>query len=336
MTAAPIAYDRPIQNFIAGLDATGHVTNTAYRKTSVTFHHNGGRLSLQGCLDVWRTRPASAHFDSDGAGNLGQYAGVNMYAWAIGNTEGNKSSISIEMADATMAPDYLIAEATWRSAARLAGWLFWRVIGVSPTRETVHVHHDWKATACAGPYIDRIREQLFQEVLAQYNAFTGGGVSPAPAPAPSTGGLLPLDQVARQVIAGAWGNGTDRINRLRAAGYDPNAVQAEVNRQLTGAPPPVRKTIDQLAQEVIAGQWGNGVDRSNRLQAAGYSPTEVQAAVNARLGAASARPVPVSLDIIADQVIHGQWGNGLDRVRRLTAAGYNAAAVQQRVNQLLS
>jgi hypothetical protein len=335
VTAAAIAYDKPIQNFIAGLDATGHVTNTAYRKTSVTFHHNGGRLSLQGCLDVWKTREASAHFDVDGQGALGQYAGVNMYAWATGNTEGNKSSISIEMANATLAPDYLIADVTWHEAARLAGWLFWRVIGAAPTRETVHVHHDWKQTACAGPYIDRIREQLFLAVEAAYNAFAGGAPTP-PVPAPPTGGLLPLDQIARQVIAGSWGNGDDRMMRLRGAGYDPAAVQAEVNRQLSGAPAPASKTVDQLAQEVIAGLWGNGPERSRRLQAAGYSPTAVQAAVNARLGASANRPVPVSLDIIAEQVINGQWGNGPERIRRLTAAGYNAAAVQQRVNQRLS
>jgi hypothetical protein len=335
VTAAPIAYDRPVQNFIAGLDATGHVTNTPYRKTSVTFHHNGGRLSLQGCLDVWRTREASAQFDVDGQGNVGQYTGVAMYAWATGNTEGNKSSISIEMADATLDPDWVVADATWRSAARLAAWLFWRVIGAAPTRETVHVHHDWKQTACAGPYIDRIREQLFQEVVARYNEFTAGTPTP-PVPAPPTGGLLPLDHIARQVIAGSWGNGDDRMMRLRAAGYDPAAVQAEVNRQLSGAPAPAGKSVDQLAQEVIAGLWGNGPERSRRLQAAGYSPTAVQAAVNARLGASANRPVPVSLDIIAEQVIKGQWGNGPERVRRLTAAGYNAAAVQQRVNQLLS
>lgn len=284
MTAAPIAYDKPIRNFIAGLDATGHVTNTPYRKTSITFHHNGGRLSLQGCLDVWKTRPASAQFDVDGQGALGQYVGVNMYAWATGNTQGNKESISIEMANATLAPDYLVADVTWREAARLGGWLFARVIGAAPTRQTVHVHHDWKSTACAGPYIDKIREQMFQAVLAAYNAFVGGTSAPTPTPAPATGGLLPLDQVARQVIAGSWGNGADRISRLRGAGYDPAAVQAEVNRQVSGGPVSTRKSVDEIAQEVIAGKWGNGAERIRRLTASGYNVAAVQAAVNKRLG----------------------------------------------------
>jgi hypothetical protein len=337
VTAAPIAYDKPIQNFIAGLDATGHVTNTPYRKTSVTYHHNGGRLSLQGCLDVWKTREASAHFDVDGQGNIGQYAGVNMYAWHAGNTQGNKESIGIEMADATLAPDWTIATVTWQEAARLGGWLFARVIGAEPTRETVHVHHDWKSTLCAGPYIDHIREQLFQAVLASYRAFAGGGTpSPTAAPTPSGAGLS-IEQVARQVIAGSWGNGDDRVRRLRSSGYDPAAVQNEVNRIVQGAPAPAQRTNEQIADEVIAGKWGNGSERSRRLAAAGYSPTAVQAAVNARLGGSGAnRPVPVDIGVIADQVIKGQWGNGPERMRRLTAAGYNYEAVRAEVNRRLA
>ena len=36
--------------------------------------------------------------------------------------------------------------------------------------------------------------------------------------------------VARQVINGNWGNGQDRKNRLRAAGYDYGIVQNIVNK----------------------------------------------------------------------------------------------------------
>ena len=35
--------------------------------------------------------------------------------------------------------------------------------------------------------------------------------------------------VAYDVIDGKYGNGQDRINRLRNAGYDPNAIQQIVN-----------------------------------------------------------------------------------------------------------
>lgn len=172
MTAAPIKYDKPVANFIAGLDATGHVTHRNYTKKSVTFHHNGGRLSLAGILEVWKTRPASAHFQVDGAGRVGQYVGVYEYAWATGNTRGNIESISIEMADKTLAPTWIVDPVTWRSAARLAGWLFAKVIKEAPSRSNVFVHHHWKSTDCAGPYIDRIFNDLLLEVQAWYKIFT--------------------------------------------------------------------------------------------------------------------------------------------------------------------
>ena len=52
----------------------------------------------------------------------------------------------------------------------------------------------------------------------------------APAPAPAKPALKPLDDIAREVIRGDWGNGADRVNRLTAAGYDAKAVQARVNQ----------------------------------------------------------------------------------------------------------
>ena len=42
-----------------------------------------------------------------------------------------------------------------------------------------------------------------------------------------------------------------------------------------------------------------------------------------------------TVDDIAREVIAGKWGNGAQRTKRLTSAGYDAAAVQQRVNALL-
>lgn len=43
---------------------------------------------------------------------------------------------------------------------------------------------------------------------------------------------------------------------------------------------PATKTIDQLAQEVIAGQWGVNPERQQRLTADGHDATAVQARVN--------------------------------------------------------
>lgn len=59
--------------------------------------------------------------------------------------------------------------------------------------------------------------------------------------------------------------------------------QAAAKPQPTPAPAPARKSLDAVAAEVIAGKWGNGMDRVNRLRAAGYDPTAVQAKVNERM-----------------------------------------------------
>lgn len=44
------------------------------------------------------------------------------------------------------------------------------------------------------------------------------------------------------------------------------------------------KSVDEIAKEVLAGKWGNGDSRKNSLEAAGYSYSQVQAAVNKLMG----------------------------------------------------
>ncbi|MFD8222949.1 N-acetylmuramoyl-L-alanine amidase [Streptomyces massasporeus] len=169
--SATIPYDLPVVDFIDELSATGHVTHTSYRKTSVTLHHNAGRLSHQGVLDVWKVRPASAHFDVDAAGAVAQYVKVHEYAWAVGNTVGNQSTISIEMANATLAPEWTVGEETWRNAARLAGWLFAEVIGERPCGSNLFYHHHWSSTICAGPYMDQIYDEVLAAAQVAYDYF---------------------------------------------------------------------------------------------------------------------------------------------------------------------
>ena len=41
-----------------------------------------------------------------------------------------------------------------------------------------------------------------------------------------------------------------------------------------------KKSVNEIAKEVIAGKWGNGDERKRRLTAAGYNYTEVQNEVN--------------------------------------------------------
>ena len=152
-----------------------------------------------------------------------------------------------------------------------------------------------------------------------------------------------VDEIAKEVIAGKWGNGSDRKNRLTQAGYDYNAVQDKVNEILTGKKPasttkPVdtkpKKTTTEIAKEVIAGKWGNGSSRKKALTEAGYNYNEVQNKVEELLSGAKVE-AKKSIDELAREVIAGKWGNGSDRKYRLTNAGYDYAAVQKRVNELM-
>ncbi len=112
----------------------------------------------------------------------------------------------------------------------------------------------------------------------------------------------------------------DLINEIKGSGTDPDPD-----------PGTDKKTIEELAKEVIAGQWGSGEERKTRLTNAGYDYEAVQAKVNEILGSTDRKTV----EELAKEVIAGQWGNGEERKTRLTNAGYDYEAVQAKVNEIL-
>lgn len=204
-----ITYDQPVKNLIAQLSATGHVTHTRYRKTSVTVHHNAGRQSHEGVLATWQTRPASAHFDIDAYGRPAQYVEVNEYAWAAGDTYGNQSSIHIEHCDQTLDPDWIVADVTWRAGARLTGYLFAHYIDGTPrpSPSNLFPHQHWYNTACPGPFLMKIWSQYMAEAQHWYDLFRG-----SKPPQPQTQGpVSTLQQALRITADGKWGPATDMV-----------------------------------------------------------------------------------------------------------------------------
>ena len=96
----------------------------------------------------------------------------------------------------------------------------------------------------------------------------------------STTAKKSVNTLAKEVLAGKWGNGTDRKARLTKAGYDYSKVQATVNKLVKASQMTQDKIINAVAYEVIAGKWGNGQERIDRLKAAGYDPDKIQKRVN--------------------------------------------------------
>jgi len=109
-------------------------------------------------------------------------------------------------------------------------------------------HKIWLAAWTDSP--DKLSKYIYDnQVLWQWGVIEpdGGGFKPGLSSKPSAKALdanvcydagifgfptKTADELAREVIAGRWGNAPDREQRLTAAGYDYKAVQAEVNRML--------------------------------------------------------------------------------------------------------
>lgn len=96
----------------------------------------------------------------------------------------------------------------------------------------------------------------------------------------AVGGSKSVDKIADEVIAGRWGSGEGRKKALANAGYDYLAIQNRVNEKLGAGTQAPSKSVNEIANEVIRGEWGNGSERKRRLADAGYDYSTVQARVN--------------------------------------------------------
>ena len=71
---------------------------------------------------------------------------------------------------------------------------------------------------------------------------------------------------------------------MTEAGYNFTEIQAIVNNKLgVNSSSSNKKSNDELADEVIRGDWGNGEERKNKLIHAGYDYDTIQKIVNDKL-----------------------------------------------------
>lgn len=84
-------------------------------------------------------------------------------------------------------------------------------------------------------------------VAPKYTDDNVSPVTPVKPVAPSD-----IETVAMDVMQGLYGNGDDRVNALKKAGYDPTAVQSKVN-----------ECVKKYANKYINGDAGNGTE--NRI-----------------------------------------------------------------------
>ena len=265
---------------------TGTIQFFAIHHMIILNRNKNDNEANRACYDTWinQGREASANYGVDGD-FVDQFVYDGNAAWANANYWANHNCLSIEHANATFDEpgthnDYVIDDRTFFNGARLVanGHLKYNI---KPKRNvTVRKHKEFYATGCPGPYMDRNWDRYFDLMMDIYNQIKAGRPMPKvenPQRSKPQPAKLSSNQVALEVIRGVWGNGQDRVNRLRASGYNPEEIQKLVNQLKKG---PGRKSVDQVASEVVKGMWGNGSDRYYRLKKAGYDPDAVQRRVN--------------------------------------------------------
>lgn len=130
----------------------------------------------------------------------------------------------------------------------------------------------------------------------------------------------------RRNTNGRWGLGS-------AYTFRGCIVNPAIGKVVAPTPTPsAKKSVDEVAKEVIRGEWGNGDERYNRLTNAGYNYKEIQAKVNELLNSNKPTPAPTpSVDILdlVRKTIRGDFGNGEARRKAL---GSNYDEVQRQVN----
>lgn len=115
-------------------------------------HHNAGVLTIDQCYNTWLTRPASAHYQVEVGGRIGQLVWDSNTAWHAANLLRNQESIGIEHANSGgAAAGWPIADKTIEEGAHLAAALckFYN-LGRPEFGKNIRDHKETGQTSC--PY----------------------------------------------------------------------------------------------------------------------------------------------------------------------------------------
>ena len=267
----------------------------------ITVHHMAGNLTIDGCKNALQSRGGSVNYAIQSDGAIGLLLEEKNRAWTSSSPDNDYRAVTIEVANAPNAgePDWKVTDAALQSTIKLCADICKRN-GIKKLTFTGQLNgsnltmHKWfYATGCPGQYLGGKFPYIVQEVNKILN---GGTPSPTPTPTPSTGETVKITNKNGVTVYTSAGGG----NATAKANYGVTYTITEkktVNGQVWGKlksgagwicltgntdkyPVKPIKSVTEVAKEVIAGKWGNGADRKNRLEAAGYNYTEVQNEVN--------------------------------------------------------
>lgn len=202
--------------------------------TKITIHHMAGNLSVETCGNVFQDtkRQASSNYGIGTDGRVGLYVNESRRAWTSSNADNDQRAVTIEVANDRIGGSWHVSDKALAKLIDLCVDICQRndIAQLNFTGDktgNLTMHKYFSATNCPGPYL----ESKFPYIAAEVNKRLNAAAKPAQKPAPAA---KSIDTLAREVIAGKWGNGAARKQKLTAAGYDYNEVQKRVNALLKG------------------------------------------------------------------------------------------------------
>ena len=252
----------------------------------VVIHNDAGRMKPQRYIPFLRNRNKAlgiAHFYCN-RDTIVQVVPIENIGYHTGDWWSNCRSVGYEVCESLSASDEEFLQNEDMTLLKAAADLV--EAGMPISRETVRLHHEFVPTSCPhrsmelhGGTTESVRAYFIERM--QYFASLGNNLVeilhkyfPEEEFRMNTWVRHEVfnddNEVVRQVMRGEWGVGQERIKQLTDAGYDAERIQEKVNLALQGLQINDTKTTDTLAYEVIQGDWGNGEERKERLEAAGY------------------------------------------------------------------
>ena len=242
----------------------------------ITPHHAAGVLTAESLAKIFssKSRGASSNYVIGNDGKIILVVEESNRAWTSSSAWNDQRAITIEVSNSKTGGNWPISDAAYNSLINLCVDICKRN-GIDKLEFTgdkngsLTMHKMFKATACPGPYL----ESKMPEIASKVNAILHPPVT-----------KLTAQQLAENIKAGKYGNGAARKKALKELGYtdaEIKAAQDIVNGNTPKpAATPAKKSNEEIAQEVLAGKWGNGAERKKRLADAGYDYNAVQAIVN--------------------------------------------------------
>lgn len=325
----------------------------------ITIHHMAGNLSVETCGSVFAptSRQASSNYGIGSDGRVGLYVEEHNRAWTSSSAENDHQAITIEVANDGGAPNWHVSDKALNKTIDLCVDICKRN-GIAKLNYTgdasgnLTKHEYFANTNCPGPYLGSKFTYIAQEVNKRLGAAESQNNKDNPNR--STGALFTCTGLWTQANGGTWypaskllyGKGDYTIGKVYKGAQHP--YEALHNGQVIGfandkciddepslpgknasSTVPNKKTNSQIADEVIAGKWGNGDERKQRLKKAGYDYDAIQKIVNEKSLKKKTNKE------IAQEVIAGLWGNGDERKQRLKKAGYDYNTIQNIVNTII-